>query len=365
MLTLGACGGAGNTPAVGRDILVLGVMGTSDSENAAVVGMLRGVELAVDEYNASGDSRFRIEIKEFNTQADPGEAGAGESEIANTERLIGVVGPFAPGEVSALGPVFENAGMSYVVPAVTATEVPAENWRGFRRLVASDRQEGGALADHAVRRVGGAIALVTEQSGVGAAFAEGATEALGAAERPAGRTDTVAPESTPSSLAAALVEAAPEAVLYGGGGATGKALLDSLREAEFQGLVIASHQLRELNPDGLAAGVLSASVVADPADAGVEALAGRFRDEFQAPPSPGAVEAYEGAFMILDAIEEVGGNPRVVTDFLRLNNRFRGDSKIYVFDERGQSVSPPVWIYESTAGGWRLAGRSDRLAQDR
>lgn len=342
---------------------MLGVMGTSESENAVVVGLLRGVDLAVREYNADDDSRYRIELKEFNTQPSPGEAGAGESEIVNTERLIGVVGPFAAAEVGALGPVFENSGMSYMVPVVTSTEVPAEAWRGFRRLVASDRQEGGVLAGHAARRVGGAIALVTEQSGAGTAFSEGAAEALGAAERPPSRTDTVAPETTPSTLAASLVEAAPEAVLYGGGGATGKALLDSLREAEFQGLVIASHQLRELNPDGLGESVSSASVVADPADPGVEGWAERFRDEFDLPPSPGAMEAYEGAFMFLDAIEEVGGNPRAVTGFLRLNTRFRGDSKTYEFDERGQVAGPPVWIYESTAGGWRLAGRSDRLAE--
>lgn len=67
--------------------------------------------------------------------------------------------------------------------------------------------------------------------------------------------------------------------------------------------------------------------------------------------------------MLLEAVEEVQGDPRDVTDFLKVNRRFRGDSKSYEFDDRGEPLNAPVWIYESTNGGWKLSGRSDRLAQ--
>lgn len=360
-LTLVACGGAEAVPEAGREILVLGVMGTSDSDQAPIVGMIRGVQLAVDQYNGNQDSRYEIELKEFNTRPAPGEAGAGESEIANTERLIGVVGPFAPDEVSALGPALESSGLPYMVPSVTATSVPEDGWRSFRRLVANDRQEGKTLAAVAADRVGGAIALVTEESGEGEPFQEGAKEALAALERPPIRTDTVEPGDPPINLSAALAKAAPEAVLYGGGGASGKALLDELRKAEFKGVVVASHQIRELNPTGLGGGVISDSAAADPADPGVARFAGRFEDEFDAPPPQFALEAYEGAVMLLEAVEEVQGDPREITGFLQLNRKFRGDSKAYEYNDRGEPVNAPVWVYESTNGGWKLSGRSDRI----
>ena len=358
-LTLVACGGGEPAPEAGREILVLGVMGTSESQDPLVVGMIRGVQQAVAEYNGNDDSRYEIELKEFNTQPAPGEAGAGESEIANTERLIGVVGPFALPEVEALGPAFENSGLAFIVPSVTNNGVPQDGWRNFRRLVASDRREGTLLATYAADRVGGAIALVTEDSAEGEPFAEAAKEALDKLQRSPSRTDSVEAGDPPTNLAAALVKAAPEAIVYGGGGGSGKALLDALRKAGFKGILVASHQLRDANPPGLGGGVVSASPGSDPGDRGSARFAGRYEDRFDSKPPHFALEAYEGALMLAEAVEEVRGNPRQIAEFLRLNRRFRGDSKTYNFDDRGEPVDAPVWIYESTNGGWKLAGRSD------
>jgi len=357
ILTLAACGGGEAAPPASREILVLGVMGTSDSENPVIVGMINGVRQAVAEYNGNPDSRYEIELREFNTQATPGEAGAGESEIANTERLIGVVGPFALAEVESLAPAFESSGLPYVLPSVTGAGIPQDGWRNFRRLVADDRDEGRLLAAHAAGRVAGAIALVTEDSGEGRPFAEGARAELERLQRPPGRTDTIDPGSNPTALAQALVRAAPEAVLYGGGGATGKALLDALRQAEFQGLTVASHQMRDLHPEGVGGGVVSSSAGSDPAAESSSRFAGRYRNRFDSQPTAFSLEAYEGALMLLEAVEEVQGNLNAITDFLAANRMFRGDSKNYEFDDRGEPVNPPIWIYESTNGGWRLADR--------
>jgi ABC-type branched-subunit amino acid transport system substrate-binding protein len=362
-LILAACGGSDPAPEAGREILVLGVMGTSESKQPQVVGMIRGVEQAVAEYNNNPDSRYDIELKEFNTEPQPGEAGAGETEIANTERLIGVVGPFALKDITALAPALENTGLPYMVPSVTDASVPAEGWRSFRRMVANDRQEGRVLATHAAERVSGAIALVTEDSGEGRPFAEGAKEALAEVQRPPSRTDTVKRDDPPITLSGVLTREAPEAIVYGGSGESAKALLDNLRKAGYKGLLVASHQIRELNPDGLGGGVISSSAGADPTGPNAADFAKRYRDEFDAAPTIFALEAYEGALMLLEAVDEVRGDPRDVTEFLRLNRKFRGDSRYYEFDEQGEPMNTPVWIYESTNGGWKFSGRSDRLAQ--
>jgi branched-chain amino acid transport system substrate-binding protein len=362
-LILAACGGSEPAPEAGKEILVLGVMGTSDSKQAQVVGMIRGVQQAVAEYNDNPDSRYDIELKEFNTEPEPGEAGAGETEIANTERLIGVVGPFTLKDITGLAPALENSGLSYMVPSVTDVSVPAEGWSGFRRLAANDLQEGRVLAAHAAERVSGAIALVTEESGEGEPFAEGAKQALASIQRPPSRTETVEKGDPPITLSGALTKEAPEAVVYGGGGESAKALLDNLRKAGYKGLLVASHQIRELNPDGLGGGVISNSAGADPSDPNAAEFAGRFKDRFDAAPTSFALESYEGALMLLEAVDEVQGNPRDVTQFLRLNRKFRGDSRNYEFDDKGEPVNTPLWIYESTNGGWKFSGRSDRLAQ--
>lgn len=216
------------------------------------------------------------------------------------------------------------------------------------------------MAAYAAERVSGAIALVTEDSAEGEPFAEGAKQALEAAQRPPSRTETIEPGDPPITLSGAITKDAPEAVVYGGGAESAKSLLDNLRKAGYKGLLVASHQIRELNPDGLGGGLISSSAGADPADPGAAGFKERFEDRFDAAPTTFALESYEGALMLLEAVEEVQPNPRAVTEFLRLNRKFRGDSKSYEFDDRGELVDAPVWVYESTNGGWKLSGRSDR-----
>ena len=107
--------------------------------------------------------------------------------------------------------------------------------------------------------------------------------------------------------------------------------------------------------------MISDSAAADPADPGAADFAGRFEDEFDSPAPQFALEAYEGSLMLLEAVEEVQEDPRDITRFLQLNRRFRGDAKPYEYDDRGELVKAPVWVYESTNGGWKLSGRSDRV----
>jgi ABC-type branched-subunit amino acid transport system substrate-binding protein len=140
-------------------------------------------------------------------------------------------------------------------------------------------------------------------------------------------------------------------------------LLENLRKAGYKGILVASHQIRELNPDGLGGGLISSSAGADPAGPASARFRERYEDRFDAAPTSFALESYEGALMLLEAVEEVQPDPRAVTEFLRLNRKFRGDSKNYEFDERGEPTNTPVWVYESTNGGWKLSGRSDRLEQ--
>ncbi|MGQ0679753.1 MAG: ABC transporter substrate-binding protein [Actinomycetota bacterium] len=360
-LLLGACGGEPALPA-GRELLVLGVVGTDEENLPGFAGMVQGVRLAVDQYNRNQDSRYEIELKQLATKVAPGEGGSTSGNIAKTERLIGVIGPFSEQDAAELGPQFEGAGVPFIIPPITANSVPQEGWRSFRRLVANDRQEGGVLAKLAAGRVNGSIVIVAEQSAPGQAFAAGAKEVLDEAGRPPARTESIEAGKVMDTLAASVVEGGAEAILYGGGAQTGAALLDGLRKASFKGVLVASHQLRDAHPQGIGPGVISSSPEANSGDASVTSFVETFRSRFDAPPQPFALEAYEGTFMLLDAIEEVEGKPREITRFLQLNPDFRGDSKLYRFTPEGELTEPPLWIYESQSGSWRFTGRSDRPA---
>lgn len=358
------CGSQGSVFDVGREVRLLGTVGTVEAGDPVVVGMVRATQLAVDQYNRNPDSRYEIEFRQFEPDTGPGEAGAGQGDIEQTARLIGVVGPFTAEHVNDLGPGFSEAGMPFVVPSVSVTSAPPDGVETFRRLIANNAQEGRALATHAAALASGDIALVTENSDPGRSFSEGAEQVLGEIERPAARVERVEPESGMDTLAAALVADDPAIVIYGGGGATGATLVQALSSSGYQGRVVVSHQVKAQSPDGLGAGVIASSLGVESPAAVAPGFAEAFEDAFGSPPPRLALEAYEGAWMLLEAIEEVQADSNAVNEFLETNRVFRGESKLYEFDEAGELPGGPVWLYESGDSGWTLSGRSDQLTEE-
>ncbi|MEX2587233.1 MAG: branched-chain amino acid ABC transporter substrate-binding protein [Actinomycetota bacterium] len=337
-------------------------MGTLESEDPTVVGMVQATQLAIGEYNDDPDSRYEIEFRQFSADSGPGEAGTGQGDIEQTARLIGVVGPFTAEEVNSLGPGFSEAQMPFVVPSVNTPSAPPDGVNGFRRLIANSTQEGRVLAAHIAGLVDGGIALVTENSDPGRELSEGTEQLLGELKRPPVRTERVEPDSSMDALATALSTDSPDAVLYGGGGATGSALVQALKTQGYQGRIVTSHQVREHSPDGLGSGVIGSSLFAEPGEA-APGFVQAFEQAYGSVPSRFALEAYEGAWMLLEAIEEVQADAQAVSEFLQSNRTFRGESKVYEFDESGEQPNGPVWIYESAESGWSLTGRSDRVSE--
>jgi branched-chain amino acid transport system substrate-binding protein len=363
VLLAAGCGEEQPLPGAGRDILVLGSLAKLDGDAAQVLGMINAVEMAIREYNADQDSRYQLQLKRRNTKGTPEGTEAAAQDLARTERLVGVVAPVTEEEAEVAAPVFERAGIPFLVPTVSAASVPSADGRVFRRLIPNDRQEGQALAELIAAQVSGGIGVFHQEGDRGDSFEAGAKQAMEGLKRPVSRSEIIRSRQNFGALANSVIQAPPDAILYGGAGDLGKALFDALRQAGYRGLFIASHELREVHRPGVGPGVLGSSLAADPADAAISAFASEYRRRFGRAPLPFALEAYEGAVMILEAVEEVEGNSGAVAQFLRLNRSFLGDSKMYEYEPSGSGelVHPPVWLYESTEGGWRLTGRSDRL----
>ncbi|MBW3590679.1 MAG: ABC transporter substrate-binding protein, partial [Actinobacteria bacterium] len=300
----------------------------------------------------------------FSPDSGPGEAGAGRGDIEQTARLIGVVGPFTAEAVNELGPGFSEAELPFVVPSVGTASAPPDEVTSFRRLIAHHAQEGAVLAAHAAGLVAGGIVLVTEDSDPGRAFSEGAEPTLAELDRTPERVERVQPEAGMDTLATALADAAPEVVLYGGAGSTGSTLVQSLMSKGYEGRIVTSHQVKLASPDGLGTGVISSSPFADPAAAAAPGFAEAFEEAYGSTPPRFALEAYEGAWMLLEAIEEVEADAEAVNAFLQSNRSFRGESKQYEFDGSGDLSSGLLWLYESDEGGWTLSGRSDSLPEN-
>lgn len=367
VLAASACA-PGPTVRPGRDRVIVGDLGTFSGPGSELgAGAARGIQIAVEEYNRDPDRTFEGRVVRADAKGTPDGAVGGARRLIATERLVGVVGPYRVEEAEAAGPLLDEAGVPFLVPSVTSASLSRFGWRTFRRLVADDRREGAALAAAAARLTRkGATAIFHDGNSAGVEFADGARLALEAARAPVVRVEGLPPKANLGSVAGSLMKDPPAAVLYGGAPDRAGRLLAALRSAGFKGRFVASHQAREpafANAAGDAgAGALSACVCADPSDPALNAFTQAHRERFQGRPAPFAVEAYEGALMLLEAVEEAEAKPGAIAEFFGTARDFLGDSKNYEYEASGEIASPPVWVYAYLGGAWRFRGRSDRRA---
>jgi ABC-type branched-subunit amino acid transport system substrate-binding protein len=346
-----------------RESIVVGAIGAFSGEGSeAANGIVRGIELAIDEYNADPDRTFRAELSQSDTQGNPQAVAEGAQKLAGTERLIGVVGPYRAEEVEAAGPIFEASRIPFVVPSVP--QRLSSRWRSFRRLVADEHQAGTALASDEIRRSqAGRLAIFHDGSPGGSAFAEGAREGAEGGKAAVMRFESIEPKANLEELASTVVQDPPDAVIHAGHPERSAALVAALRRAGFQGRFLISECVKEgggfLGAAGEPGeGTVAACVCADSRDRELMGFVSAHRTRFASPPAPFAAEAYEGAIMLLEAVEEVEPRPEAIVEFFLSARSFLGITKSYEFNDQGELISPPVWVYELRSGSWRLIGRS-------
>lgn len=335
-------------------MLNLGLL-IDDGYAKAPNGPLRGVQLAIDEYNADQKSTYRVHLRERISDGTADSAKQGAEQLAGTERIIGVVAPLTAEETDAVRGTFEQASVPLL--ATSGESEGGSGYRTFRRLLASPRQEGAAVSRYMMRRVNSPALVFHDGSSNGSAFAEGAKQVLEAAQRPVLSSQKINAKTDLEGVLGSVPRDAQSFVLYGGDGALGANFVDALRRGQYKGPVVTSHQIMEARPTGLPDGVVAGSPLASASDPGLKGFDGRFSARFRTAPGPLAVESYEGALMVLEAVEEVEPKPREITEFLQLSRSFLGDSKSYDYDDNGELKSPPVWIYQTRGGAWAFAGR--------
>jgi branched-chain amino acid transport system substrate-binding protein len=358
MLVASACGGE---PAdADKPEVVIGVLGDFSADDPVLpLRVLRGVDLAIDDYNGDTASRFTARVASFDTLGNAEGAIAAAEAAAENELLVGVIGPLAIEEILAAGDVFHEAQLPFLIPNTTDVSIPNEGWQGFRRLVSNLAGEGQALADAAATMGDrGPVSLLAAGPGRPSILMESARtflEDAGVEIQRADLLDNIAEASKAVSKSAAVIYFGPADV----GGKFAKAL----GEAGFEGAFLASSEARQSafaeQAGEHAEGAITECVCASPDDPRLARFVEVFRSEFDVAPGEFAAESYEGALMILEAIEEVGTRAGRTVEFFASAREFRGETKTYRFNTVGDVGSAVVTLWSYEGGKWTFSGRSE------
>jgi branched-chain amino acid transport system substrate-binding protein len=334
-------------------------MGRFDEAEPVIASSTQlGAQLAVDEFNAANpDCQVTLDVA-VGSGGDA-EASAAAKKIVASTQVIAVVGPQRSGDVEVAGPELNAGGVPFVSATATRTDLSAQGWSMFHRVVGTNKSLGSAAAQYMTATLDAAkIAVIDDGTPYAADLAATVTNALGARATVVG-TITDDPGSVGAIVAELAGFGAKDAVYFAGYELEAADLLRQMRAAGIGSIFVGSDTLPSatfLTAAGKdAEGVIATCLCAplSKIDAG-EDFGTRFRAEFPNadPNEEYAAEAFDATHIILDIIA-AGNHDRSSVAKALSSTSWVGITRTINFDANGDVVDPVVWVSEVRGGSFQ------------
>lgn len=109
--------------------------------------VVKGIKLALEEYNLRTNSDIRLFIVDSKGNPDYGKNGL--ELLAEKEQIMVFIGPLLSSVAYALAPVADELGVSIITPTATGESIPESSPYFFRNCL-TNQQQGRALAEYAI-----------------------------------------------------------------------------------------------------------------------------------------------------------------------------------------------------------------------
>ena len=155
----------------------IGIMGPFTGDVAAIgQEQLNWAKFAVDRFNEERGTTFTLE--EGDTQLDPAQAATVAPQFVSNSDIQAVVGPAGSQEVEAVGSIYGNAGMAFISPSATATNL-TEDFDTFFRVVPTDADQGPTDATYMAEELGAQnVLIIDDQTSYSTGLADSTAAAL-------------------------------------------------------------------------------------------------------------------------------------------------------------------------------------------
>lgn len=272
-----------------------------------------GARLAVEEINRAGlvigGHRIKLELDAQDDAGDPRQATQVAQKLVD-DMVVAVVGHMQSGTTIPASKIYSDAGIVQVSPSATN---PAYTQQGFKttyRVVATDAQQGPALADYARKSLKvGTVAIVDDATAYGQGLADEFEQRAKADGIKVLSHDHTNDQATDfRAILTRIKGEKPDAIMYGGLDATGGPFAKQARQLGIRAKIVAG--------DGLCADDL-AKLAGDAADNVICSIAGaplekmpkgagftaRYMKRFGTHPVLNSPFAYDAVYVIVDAMK--------------------------------------------------------------
>jgi branched-chain amino acid transport system substrate-binding protein len=346
-----------STGALAQDLVVkIGHSGPLTGSNAfAGKDNENGVRLAIEELNAKpvtvGGKKIKFELQSEDDQGDP-KGGVIVAQKFADAGVKFVLGPYNSGVAIPASRVYNDAGIMMSTVA-SSPKVTQGGYKNVFRMMASDNQLGGAMANYAAKQLHlKVVGVIDDRTAFGQGIAaEFTRQAKAAGLTVAGHEFTTDKASDFSTILTALKAKKVDAIFFGGYAPQAAPMARQMKTLGLNakllgGDTLCSTEMGKLGGDAVGDNVVCAQggALLDKQANGA-AFKAKYQQRFKRDPDVYAASFYDQMMFIADAMRATNSVDPVVVGAQLHKAGYKGVVGNYAYDAMGNMRQSAVTIY--------------------
>ena len=315
-----------------------------------------GARLAVEEVNKAGlevgGKKIKLELVGEDDAADP-KTGTAVAQKLVDAKVVAVVGHLNSGVSIPASKIYSDAGIVQISPSSTNPDYTKQGFETTYRVVATDAQQGPALANYAAKSLNAkSVAIVDDAT----AYGKGLADEFEKTAKAAG-VNVVAREATNDkatdfkAILTKIKGKKPDVIMYGGMDATGGPFTKQAKELGITSKIVGgdgvcTDKVAELAGDAVTNLICSeAGLALSKMENGAD-FQKRYQARFNAPVQIYAPFTYDAVMVIVDAMKRANSaEPAAILAEMPKTN-YKGVIGNIAFDEKGDMKEGTITLYE-------------------
>ncbi len=319
-----------------------------------------GARLAVEEINAKGltigGEKITLQLDPQDDAGDPRTATQVAQKLVD-DKVVAVVGHLNSGTTIPASKIYSDAGIVQISPSATNPTYTQQVFKTTYRVVATDAQQGPALANYAAKTMKvKTVAVVDDSTAYGQGLAnefEKTAKALGVKVVSHDATNDKAVDFR--AILTKIKGENPDALMYGGMDATGGLFAKQVKQLGLRAKVLAGDGVCTEKLSDLA-GEVADNVVCSEAGMALEkmeggaAFAAKFQKRFGQPIQIYAPFTYDATYIIVDAMKRANSTDPAKILAAMPNTDYKGVIGQTTFDSKGDLKHGVISLYDYKKG---------------
>ncbi len=319
-----------------------------------------GARLAIEEVNQAGleiaGKKIKLELLAEDDAGDP-KTGTAVAQKMVDAKVAAVVGHLNSGVSIPASKIYSDAGITQISPSSTNPEYTKQGFKTTFRVVATDAQQGPALANYVTKTLKAkTVAIVDDATAYGKGLAdefEKAVQAAGVKVVVREATDDKATDF--KAILTKIKSKKPTVIMYGGMDATGGPFIKQAKELNIAANVVGGDGVCTDKVAELAGNAVNKLVCSEAGLALSKMEAGsdfqkRFQARFNTPVQIYAPFTYDSVMVIVDAMKRAGSTDpdKILAEMPKTN--YKGIIGNVAFDSKGDMKESTITLYDFKAG---------------